>query len=472
MEHSIRAHGATGDGLTLDTVAIQRSIDTCAESGGGVVTVEPGRYVVGTIRLRSNVCLYLQAGSVLLSSLDMADFPTTPSAYPSYWATQETYKALLYAEGEQNVSVVGEGIIDGRCGELDVEIGYPSFSLRPRLIHFRGCGRVTVHGIELRDAASWVQHYKFCTNVTISNVTVESRDNPDIEEARFATRFGLNQDGLDIDSCRDVRVSDCHFHSGDDGVCLKSRSGTVCESVTVTNCTISTNASGIKLGTESNGGFRNITISNCTVYDTRMSGISVSEVDGGVCENVIISNIVMNNIKGSAVFVGLNNRGRPLERDGEKPRVGALQNVLISNIVATRIGGVTSNDTEDFRRIACSITGIAGHPVRGVTVRNCRFRFIGGGSTDTCLDPVPECIDTYPNPRMFGGDLPAYGFYCRNVEDLRLIDLDLSVDEPDTRPAIVFDTVRNARIEGLSTNQQQGEDPVRLINTTDVAIGD
>ncbi len=302
------------------------------------------------------------------------------------------------------------------------------------------------------------------------NLTVESRDNPDIEEARFVRRFGLNQDGLDIDSCRNVHVSDCHINSGDDAVCLKSRSGTVCENVTVTNCTLSSNASGIKLGTESNGGFRNVSISNCTIHDIRMAGISISEVDGGVCENIVVSNIVMNNVKGAAVFVHLNGRGRPLEREGEKPAVGALRNVLLSNIIATRIGGVTGNDTEDFRRIGCSITGIPGHPVRGITVRDCRFHFIGGGSVDTCLDPVPETIDVYPNPRMFGGDLPAYGLYCRHVEDLRLCALDLHVDEPDTRPAIVLDDVRGARIEGLCTGHREGQEPVRLINTADVAI--
>ena len=420
------------------------------------------------------MCLHLHAGAVLWSSLNLDDFPNTASEYPSYWGTYETYKALLYADGEQNVSVVGEGAIDGRYEELDVEIGYPSFSLRPRLIHFRGCSRVTVRGIELRNSATWVQHYRLCTDVTISGVTVESRENRDIEGARFARRsgLGLNQDGLDIDSCRNVHVSDCHINSGDDAVCLKSRSGAVCENVTVTNCTLSSNASGIKLGTESNGGFRNITITNCTVYDTRMGGISISEVDGGVCENIVVSTVVMNNIKGAAVFVCLNGRGRPLEREGEKPAVGTLRNVLLSNIIATRIGGVTGNDTEDFRRIGCSITGIPGHPVRGITVRDCRFHFIGGGSVDTCLDPVPETLDVYPGSRMFGGDLPAYGLYCRHVEDLRLCDLDLHVDEPDTRPAIVFDDVRSARIGGLRTSHREGEEPVRLINTTDVVVDD
>ena len=470
MRQNVRDYGATGDGTTVDTEAIQRGIDACAESGGGIVDVDPGRYVVGTLRLRSHVCLHLHAGAVLLSSLDLDDFPNTASDYPSYWGTYETYKALLYAEGEQNVGVVGEGAIDGRCDELDIEIGYPSFSLRPRLIHFRGCSRVTVRGIELRNSATWVQHYRLCTDLTISGVTVESRDNPDIEEARFARRFGLNQDGLDIDSCSNVHVSDCHINSGDDAVCLKSRSGVVCENVAVTNCTLSANASGIKLGTESNGGFRNVAISNCTIHDTRMGGISISEVDGGVCENIVVSNIVMDNIKGAAIFVCLNGRGRPLELEGEKPPVGALRNVVISNIIATRIGGITSNDVADFRRIGCSITGIPDHPVRGITVRNCRLRFIGGGSVDTCLAPVPETIDVYPNSRMFGGDLPAYGFYCRHVEDLRLCDLDLHFDEPDTRPAIVLDDVRRARIEGLCASHSEGQEPVRLIDTAEVVV--
>jgi hypothetical protein len=203
-----------------------------------------------------------------------------------------------------------------------------------------------------------------------------------------------------------------------------------------------------------------------------MSGIGLSEVDGGVCENIVVSNIVMNNVKGAAVFVCLNGRGRPLEKDGDKPAVGAMKNVLLENITATRLGGVTSNDTEDFRRIGCSITGIPGHRVRGVTVRNSRFQFIGGGSVDTCLDPVPETIDVYPNSRMFGGDLPAYGFYCRHVEGLRLIDLDLMLETPDSRPALVLEDVHRAEIRGVWTDETtvSGSDSemIRLVDTTDV----
>jgi hypothetical protein len=443
---AVKDFGALGDRVSLDTRAIQAAIDACAGQGGGVVHCGPGEYVTGTLYLKDNVRLFLAAGAVLLASTDMEDFPSAPSKHPCYTGELVTLKSLIYAEDAVNIGIAGSGTIDGRLEELEVEFGFPSFSLRPRLIHLRGCRRVKVEDVTLRNSATWVQHYKLCEDVVIDGVTVDSRDNPNIEKYRFEDKPGMNQDGLDIDACRNVRISNCHINSGDDGICLKSRAEAICENVTVTNCTVSTNASAIKLGTESNGGYRNITISNCAVYDTRISGIDIIEVDGGVCENVTVSNIVMDNVKGAALFVRLSNRGRPLSSDAPAPPTGAMRNVLISNVAATRIGGCCGDEHLGIQRIGCSITGIPGHCIEGVTVRDVSIRFIGGGSPQTCLQPVPEKERDYPYPCMFGGDLPAYGFYCRHVGRLRLEGLTLSLEEKDTRPAIVLDDVRDCRV--------------------------
>jgi hypothetical protein len=446
---AVKDFGALGDRVRLDTPSIQAAIDACAESGGGTVLFAPGEFVTGTVYLKDNVRLFLDAGAVLLASTDMDDFPSIPSKYPCYTGELVTLKSLVYAEDAVNIGISGTGTIDGRLEELDLEFGFPSFSLRPRLIHLRGCRRVKVEDVTLRNSATWVQHYKLCEDVVIDGVTVDSRDNPDIEKYRFEDKPGMNQDGLDIDACRNVRISNCHINSGDDGICLKSRAEAICENVTVTNCTVSTNASAIKLGTESNGGYRNITISNCTVFDTRISGIGIMEVDGGVCENVTVGNIAMDNVKGAALFVRLNNRGRPLAADAPAPPSGALRNILISNVAATRIGGRCGDEKLGTQRIGCSITGIPGHSVEGVTVRDVTIRFIGGGSSQTCLQTVPEKEGDYPYPCTFGGDLPAYGFYCRHVRRLRLEGLNLSVEHKDTRPAIVLDDVRDCRVSGV-----------------------
>ncbi len=467
---SVLDFGACGDRKTMNTAAIQATIDACTAAGGGTVRFSPGAYVSGTVYLKDNVRLHLDAGAVLLASTDMDDFPSIASAYPCYTGEKVTLKSLIYAEDAVNIGIVGSGTIDGRLEELKLAFGFPSFSKRPRLIHLRGCRRVKVKDITLRDSASWVQHYKLCEDVEIDGLTVDSRDNPDIEKTRFADKPGMNQDGLDIDACRNVRVSNCHINSGDDGICLKSRAEAACENITVTNCTVSCNASAIKLGTESNGGYRNIAISNCTVFDTRISGIDIIEVDGGLCENVTVSNIVMDNVKGAAIFVRLCNRGRPLSAADPAPPVGAMRHIQISNVTATRIGGCCG-ETDQIQRIGCSITGIPGHCIEGVTVRDVTIRFIGGGSPQTCLQSVPEQEHDYPYPLIFGGDLPAYGFYCRHVRRLRLENLTLSVEEKDTRPPVVLDDVQHCHVTDIFADTfAETETVVHSVDSTNVVV--
>ncbi len=443
--YDIHAHGARGDGVSLDTPAIQAAIDACHAAGGGTVLVPAGRYVTGTLQVRSRVELHLAAGAVLLASLDLTHFPSLPSRLPSYWGELETHKALILADEAEDIAITGHGTIDGRCNELEIPFGYPSFSLRPRLIHLRGCRRVRVRDIRLRDAATWVQHYLLCEDLVIDGVSVDSRENMDIEAPRFATRKGLNQDGLDIDSCREVYVSNCRIDSGDDAICLKSRPGKPCTDVVVSNCTVSSNASGIKLGTESNGDFRRIVISNCTVRDTRCDGLSVIMVDGGICEQVSISGIVMDNIKGAALFIRLGDRARPLRKEDPRPPTGAMRDLAISNILATRVGGICG-DNGEVRRLGSSITGLPGHPVRQVSLDRISIRTIGGGALRN--DAVPELPEAYPNGRMFG-ELPAWGLYCRHVEGLRISGLDLAADATDARPPIWLEDVQNARLVDL-----------------------
>jgi len=443
---NILDYGALGNGEAKDTRAIQDAIDVCHESGGGIVLFPAGNYVCATVILKSNVCISLQQGANILASLDLEEFPSLKSKYPSYTGSLETYKSLFYAEDAYNIAITGNGCIDGRVQELEIEYAFPSFSVRPRLIHLRHCKRVRVRDISLINSSSWVQHYKWCEDLLIDGITVDSIDNPDIEKPRFYCHPGLNQDGLDIDSCRNVMVSNCNVISGDDGICLKSRAEEPCENVVISNCIVRCNASGIKLGTESNGGFRNITIQNCVVYDTRIGGLEVLEVDGGGCENIIISNVTMNNIKGAAIFIRLGDRSRPLSPEQPVLAPGKLERVIINNIIATHVGGCC-DDSERISRIGCSITGIPGHPVKNISIKNVKIMFIGGGSSKTCLEQVPENEKEYPSPTLFGGDLPAYGFYCRHVEGLELEGLDLQLMTDDDRPAIVLDeTVSRSKL--------------------------
>jgi polygalacturonase len=393
------------DGRTLDTAAIQAAVDACAAAGGGSVVLRGGVFKSATIRLRSLVTLDIAKGATLLGSENADDYPAITPAV-DYLYRDRFKKSLIFAERESDIALRGAGIVDGQGRMFPAKKGDDLG--RPYIVRFSECRNVRVSGLTFRDSARWLSHYLVCTNVDIEGVTIHSR----IRE---------NRDGMDIDSCDGVRISKCNIFSGDDSIVLKSTAGIPCRNVTVTDCRLSSLASALKLGTESQGGFSDILFRDCTVYDTR-DGIAIEEVDGGVCERVTVSNIVMRNV-GIPIFVRLGNRATPIP-GRPVPGVGRMRDVVIRDIEAAG-AGVTG----------CSITGIPGHPVENVTVENIRIRFAGGGTAADAAREPPEKEASYPKGDMFG-TLPAFGFYCRHVAGLTLRNLDISVAAPDARPAV------------------------------------
>ena len=415
----VRTYGAVGDGTSLDTQAIQKAIDVCAAAGGGKVYLQGGTFLSGTLRLKSNVTLFVEAGATLLGSTNLADYPDiTPEIIYLYRDRFTRY--LIYAEKEENICLAGRGVIDGQGIHFPAKPGDDKG--RPYILRFSECKNVRVENLTFRDSARWLSHYLACENVTISGISIDAR----IRE---------NRDGMDIDSCQDVRISDCRINTGDDAIVLKATTARPCRRVTVTNCVLSSMASAFKLGTESNGGFEDITFSNSVIYDTGYSGVAVEMVDGGALDRVTISNITMKNVK-APIFVRLGNRARPIP-ELPPPGMGSLRNVIISNVQAT------GADT-----MGCSITGIPGFPVENVTLDNIRIESAGGGTEEDAGREIPEKIASYPSGKMFG-TLPAYGFFCRHATNLRLRNIDLSFAEDDKRPAIVCDDVRDLDIVGL-----------------------
>src|SRR5690606_35957373 len=329
---NVADYGAKGDGMTLDSKAIQAVIDACHDAGGGRVYLQNGQFISGTIILKDNVTLEVEAGAVLRASRNLDDFPIMPSKYPSYEGERVTNKMLIYAEDATRISIIGRGTIDGG-GDYWVDGPYekPSFSGRPRIIHFRGCADVQVRDVTLYNSASWVQSYQSCRNVVISGITLDSRENKDIEKERYADVPGRNTDGLDLVDCNFVRISDCFINSGDDAICLKSFSpDESCSNITITNCVVSANASGIKIGTETAGKMEDIVIANCVVFDTRGDAIAVMTVDGSRIKRVNVSNITMRNIKGSAIFVRLGARLRPYRKQAVM-NTPVLEDISITN---------------------------------------------------------------------------------------------------------------------------------------------
>jgi polygalacturonase len=430
-----RNHGARGDGRTLDTQAIQAAVDACAHAGGGTVLLHSGVFMSGTIRLRSHVTLSIAEGTVLRGSAQIQDYPAiTPKAI--YLYRDRFKKSLIYAEGEEHIALTGRGTVDGQGSLFPAKRG--DDDARPYLIRFSECRDVQVRDLTFRDSARWLSHYLGCENVEISGVTIRSR----IRE---------NRDGMDIDSCDRVHISNCDIYSGDDAIVLKSTMNRPCRRVTVSNCTLSSGASALKLGTESQGGFEDITFDNCVIYDTPGTAICLGEVDGGVCERINVSNIT---IKGAevAIFVRLGNRATPIP-GLPPPGMGKMRDILISNIQASGI-----------KNLGCSITGIPQYPVENVTLQNIRIRFAGGGTAADAARAVPEKETGYPNGKMFG-ILPAYGFYCRHVNGLRLHNLDLAWENVDARPALLADDVADLGIFDLRAQlSASAESLIRLVN--------
>jgi hypothetical protein len=417
-EFNVRHHGATGDGRSIDTRAIQAAIDAAGRSGG-TVFFPPGDYLSGSLHLRSHITVRLGAGSVLIASKEAADFDPVERLDHDSHSDAETTDfrfALLQGRDLIGLSILGPGRIDGNRTRRG----------GPKPIALKRCRNTSIHELTIINAPNYNISLLGCDGVDIQGVTI---------------RNGYS-DGIDPDCCRNVRINTCHIESRDDAIVLKTSlalgtRGTT-QNVRVTNCHLTTIHNALKLGTESTGHFKNVVFSHCTIVGRShawkgdlSSGVSLEMVDGGTLERVVVSDLRMTNVR-APIFVRLGNRGR----GQETPVAGTLQNVSISNVVA--VGAMT----------ASSITGIPGHPISEISLKNIRVTARGGASAEVASRSVPELERRYPDAYMFH-DLPAYGLYCRHVRGLTCDRVELGADRPDARPAVVLDDVGRARIEAL-----------------------
>ena len=408
----VRNFGACGDGRTLDTAAIQTAIDACA-AVGGVVFLPSGKYVSGTLLLRSHVTLHCAAGSVLLGSRDREDYLPGIREFRDAVGVDRGL-GLILAHGEKNIAIEGTGTIDGR-GE-----GWKD--PRPMILRFIECRDVRVSGVTLKDSAAWVQHYLGCEDVFLTGVKVVSHCNG-------------NNDGLNLDGCERVRVSDCHFSSGDDAFTLKCTTDRACRDIVVSNCLFQSDCNGIKLGTESVGGFENITITNCAVYNTRLCGLTIASVDGAFLRDVFVSNIVMRQV-GGALFMRLGRRGYHLP-DGERCLEGRMERIVVQGLTAT---GVDLHGS--------AILGLPENCIKDVTLENIFVRGQGGGiKPPGAFEEAPE---RYPQYDQWG-HFPAAGLFCRCVDGLTMRNLNFRFERTDERPPLVLEKIGGLTQDQIST---------------------
>ncbi len=419
----IRDMGAMPDGRTLATEAIQKAVDLVSSAGGGTVYFPPGRWLTGTVRLKSNVTLHLENGCTVLGSDALSDYPEITPSVRSY-TDKYVCRSLLYGENLENVTLRGSGTIDGQ-GE---KFCWKEFDKRDRpfLIRMIRCKDVRVEDVHLRSSGMWMQHYLACERLRLRGVTVFNH-------------ASWNNDGVDIDGCRDVTISDCIIDTDDDSLCLKSTSPYPCENVTIVNCVLSSHCNALKMGTESTGGFKNITVSNCTIVSPRyskpfwgiqrgMGGIALEIVDGGHLDGVAIANITITGV-GTPLFLRLGNRARPHTEGAPEPAVGTFRNVVLSNILATGAS-----------KTGCAITGIPGHCIENLTLRDIRLEFEGGGTAEDAARKIEEKEADYPESLMFG-TLPAYGIFGRHIKNLHVANVQLVAKSADARPASVYEDV-------------------------------
>lgn len=488
-EYLITSYGAKADGITNNASAIQKAIDEASFSGGGKVIIPAGNFCSGSIKLKNNVELHLQLGARLLGSTKIKDYGN-PDAEGH---------ALVAAIHQKNISITGDGVIDGQAPELIKDLFVmlqageitdkqwlfkrPTEYCRPKLVEFVDCKEIKVTNVKLTNSAEWVFNLLRCENVVVDRIHVES------------TAY-WNNDGIDISDSKNVKVTNCFVNAADDGICLKSeRGGDMCENIYIADCTIRSSASAFKIGTASHGGFKNIVVRNLFIYDTYRSAIAIESVDGGQLENIDIQNVTAKNT-GNAIFLRLGHRNK----NGE---VGTLKRVSIKNLKAEiplrkpdlgypfegppdylryRYNTSSKNrpdlgypfigqPTFPYNLIPSSIVGIPGAYIEDVTLENIEIIFEGHGDKKVAhieldsLHRVPEKPSDYPEFSMFG-ELPAWGIYIRHAKDLKFKNVKLSYKEFDFRPALVFDDAKN--IELNDVHVASGEElPIILFNNVE-----
>ena len=481
----VAAFGAKGDGQTPAREAINKAVEAASAAGGGTVYFPAGTYLTGSIRLRSNITLQFDPGSRLEASADVAAYD---AAEPNQWTQFQDFghspwhNSLIWGEGLENVAIVGGGLISGKALGRGEGRGIGNKAIALKL-----CRNVTLRDFSILTAGHFGVLATGVDNLTIDNLKIDT-----------------NRDGIDVDGCRNVRISNSSINApNDDAIVLKASyalgSTRPTESVTIVNCLVSGYDIGslldgtykrtvtrapdrdgptgrIKIGTETNGDFRNITISN-VVFD-RSRGLALEAVDGAHVEDVVISNITMRDVSNAPIFIRLGSR----QRAPEGTAIGAIRRVSISNVVVY--------DADP--RYASIISGIPGHDVEDVKLSGIRILYRGGLTLDQVAkqpadlvnrfffreaggipprEPyeTPEREKEYPEPSMFG-ILPAYGFFIRHAAGIELSDVNIGYMQEDRRPAFVLEDVKDIEFHRVKAQKASGVPAFVLMNVEKLSI--
>ena len=448
---SVRSQGARGDGTAIDTPAINAAIDLVARSGGGTVYFPAGTYLSYSIHLKSKVGLYLEHGAVIVAGptpmdgtasggYDLAEPQGDWEPYQDY-GHNHWHNSLIWGEGLNGVSITGPGMIWGK----GLSRGWDQEKTRPdsnkpgvgnKTIALKNCRNVLLRDFKILEGGWFGLLATGVDNLTIDNLTIDTI-----------------RDGLDIDCCRNVRVSNCTVNSPwDDGICPKSSYALgyarPTENLTITNCYVTGGyqigsvidgtwkplskqeqpvpTGRIKLGTESNGGFKNVTISNC-VFES-CQGFALESEDGALVEDVTFTGITMRDIRSAPLFLRLGTRLRG--PSGTKP--GKMRRVILSNITSSGAS-----------RLPSIVSGVPVQQIEDVKISDVFLEQVGSAPASTTSLQPEENAAKYPDPHMFG-DLPATGLFARHIRNLEVSNVAVETLEVDPRPAFWLHDVDGA----------------------------
>jgi len=464
--YNVKNYGAKGDGKSMDAPAINKAIEDAASKGGGTVLVPAGNYLCGSIHLKSNINLLIDQGATITAATiaegGVYDEPEESENDKfqdfghSHW-----HNSLIWGENLVNVSITGTGRIHGKGLVSNNGRG----DKRPnKSIALRRCKNVILKDFTILQGGWFAILATGVDNFTLENLMIDT-----------------NRDGVDIDCCHYVTMSNCRVNSpNDDGICLKSSFALnefrATENVTITNCIVSGYNMGtvldatykrtppsnnfdrgpfgrIKFGTESNGGFKNITISNC-VFDY-CRGLAIETTDGALIEDVSVNNITMRDIVNSPIYVRIGGRMRAPE--GTAP--GQIKRLNIGNIV------VYNADP----RQASIISGIPNAYIDDISLHDLRIYTAGGGTLEQSKRDMPEVIKDYPEPERHG-ITPSYGFYVRHVKNIEMHNIKVMSATPDHRPVFFFDDVKGVQANYLQIAKPTGDARMTFKNVEDINI--
>ncbi len=439
---AVTDYGAVPDGTTLCTKGLQKAIDACGAAGGGTVLVPPGTYLTGPLFLRSHLVLELMAGATLLGSRNFEDYPAIQGRWEGNDRT--VFASLLTGLDLEEVTITGSGVLQGQgqvwrdaqrqTNRMRREAGIherepenpPGSELkwpRPRMINIYRSKNIAIEGISILDSPSWTVHPVRCENIRIDGVTI------------ISPKDSLNTDGIDPESCKHVRISNCYISTGDDCIILKSgykyeagKALIPTQDVTITNCVFGFGQCGVGIGSETAGGVRDVTISNCVCDGTRRGlYFKTGRGRGASVENVRVTNYVMRNLVDTAIWVSMFYvKG---DRDQPEPVTAAtpsMRNIHCSDMIVS-----------GTRRVAL-IECLPERPIENLRIENC---FVEGAiSGISCMHVNGMLFDrvTVNGPAGAAATIHA-------VSDLEIVHFRTETPS-QTEPAIRISRVEDASI--------------------------